>query len=174
MFRIPRLSIAKGIYTTTPMFSPRPKDSIPTDGPARGATEGQPHAPDSMRPDAVVARSHCSPLSTQDASRSGGGAVLFQLTGDDESTPLPLAFFSTRFDGPLRGRGSRIQECYMVRGRGVHGGGLVKGHVRGEGVRDDLVGLEYWCALLHAKRCTLPSQCIQKRLTCSSSLVSVV
>ena len=36
-------TIAKGIYTTTPMFSPRPKDSIPTDGPARGATEGQPH-----------------------------------------------------------------------------------------------------------------------------------
>ena len=60
-------TIAKGIYTTTPMFSPRPKDSIPTDGPARGATEGQPHAPDSMRPDAVVARSHCSPLSTQGA-----------------------------------------------------------------------------------------------------------
>ena len=23
--------------------APRPKDSIPTDGPARGATEGQPH-----------------------------------------------------------------------------------------------------------------------------------
>ena len=41
--RVARLSIAKGIYTTSPMFSPRPKDSIPTDGPARGATEGQPN-----------------------------------------------------------------------------------------------------------------------------------
>ena len=68
-------TIAKGISTTTPMFSPRPKDSIPTDGPARGATEGQPHAPDSMRPDAVVARSHCSPLST----RSGQGLEALAL-----------------------------------------------------------------------------------------------
>ena len=50
-----------------------------------------------------------------DASRSGGGAVLFQLADQDGSTPRPLAFFSTRFDGPLRGRGSRVQECYMVR-----------------------------------------------------------
>ena len=53
-------------------------------------------------------------------------------------------------------------------------GGPAGRHVRGEGVRDDLVSLEYWCALLHTKSCTLPSQCIRKRLTRSSSLVSLV
>ena len=50
--------------------------------------------------------------------------------------------------------------------------GPARRHVRGEGVRDNLVGLEHWCALLHTKSCIPPSQCILKRLTCSSSLVS--
>ena len=57
--------------------------------------------------------------------------------------------------------------------KGYPRGGPAGRHVRGEGVGDDLVSLEYWCALLHTKSCTLPSQCIRKRMTRSSSLVSV-
>ena len=56
--------------------------------------------------------------------------------------------------------------------KGYPRGGPAGRHVRGGRVRDDLVGLEHWCALLHTKSCTPPSQCILKRLTCLSSLVS--
>ena len=37
-----KVAVAKGISTTSPMFSPRPKDSVPTDDPSRGAIEDQP------------------------------------------------------------------------------------------------------------------------------------
>ena len=67
---------------------------------------------------------------------------------------------------------ARVMSEVWLKGRAR--GGPAGRHVRGEGVRDDLVSLEYWCALLHTKSCTLPSQCIRKRLTRSSSLVSVV
>ena len=129
-----RLSIAKGIYTTTPMFSPRPKDSIPTDGPARGATEGQPHAPDSMRPDAVAARAHCSPPSTQGAPNDQTTVQQDRLrratTPSVATRPCPICI-SLGVLGPAhQNSGSRLNSIVRVRARtpSAPGGVRIRNH----------------------------------------------
>ena len=57
------------------MFSPLFRSTTPTDGPARGATQGQRHAPDSMRSDDEAARALGSPPSTNQGAHNDQSTV---------------------------------------------------------------------------------------------------
>ena len=106
----------------------------------------------------------CWPLRLQLASLAPAGST-FTASLALPASPAPA--FLARAPDPVR-----LSESLSGPEKGPPREGPARRHVRGEGVRDDLVGLEHWCALLHTKSCIPPSQCILKRLTCSSSLVS--
>ena len=57
------------------MFSPFTRWTAPTDGPAGGATEGERHAPDSMRSDDEAARALGSPPSTNQGAHNDQSTV---------------------------------------------------------------------------------------------------